>query len=179
MMLTVYRMNEDVVYSSSVPSCPFWWMSSSKTEVPDPILGVSRWLVVALVWFVVLSQWSKIGLQKFLVAPKFEVRMMLTVYRMNEDVVFSSSVPSCPFWWKSSFKTKVPYPILMVEVVFCSILVVRGIVQVVQNWFIGIPNPSRSSMLGRVSQVFIGWVRTESFRRVFQFPSSVPFFWGV
>ena len=30
----------------------------------------------------------------------------------------------------------------------CSIAVVCGVVQVVQNWFTGIPNPSRGSRLG-------------------------------
>ena len=42
----------------------------------------------------------------------------------------------------------VPDPILEAEVISRCIEVVRGVVQVVQNWFTGIPNPSRRSSLG-------------------------------
>ena len=41
------------------------------------------------------------------------------------------------------------------KVACLSIGVVRGVVQVVQHWFTGIPNPTRSSRLGRSSQIFI------------------------
>ena len=67
------------------------------------------------------------------------------VYRMSDDRVYSSSVPS--FHLCMSSKRPVPDPILGVEVACCSIGVVRGEVQVVQNCFTGIPNPSRSSSL--------------------------------
>ena len=56
-------------------------------------------------------------------------------YRMSEDVVYSYNVPSYPFWGLSSLKRLVPDPILEVEVARCSIGVVRGVVQVIQNWF--------------------------------------------
>ena len=35
-------MSEDGVYPSSVTSCPFGRLSSSKRPVPDPILGVDE-----------------------------------------------------------------------------------------------------------------------------------------
>ena len=60
----------------------------------------------------------------------------------------SSSYPVPSFLGMSSSKRHFPDPILGVEVALCSIGVVRGVVQLVQNWFTGIPNPSRSSRLG-------------------------------
>ena len=53
-----------------------------------------------------------------------------------------------PFWLMSSSKRTVPDPTLADKVARCSIGVVRGVVQVVQNWFTGIPNPTRRSRLG-------------------------------
>ena len=47
----------------------------------------------------------------------------------------------------SSSKRPVPDPFMWVEVDRCSIGVVQGVVHVVQNWFTGIPNPTRSSRL--------------------------------
>ena len=38
-LLVLYRMNENGVYNLSVPSCPFWEMSSSKWQIPNTILG--------------------------------------------------------------------------------------------------------------------------------------------
>ena len=52
-----------------------------------------------------------------------------------------------PFWKISSSKRPVSDP-LGVEVAHCSIGVVRGVVQVIQNWFTGNPNPTRSMSLG-------------------------------
>ena len=43
------------------------------------------------------------------------------------------------------FEEAVPELILVVEVARCRIEEVRGVVQVFQNWFRGITNPSRSS----------------------------------
>ena len=48
----------------------------------------------------------------------------------------------------SSSMRPVRDPILGVEVAGSNNGEVRGAVQVVQNWFTGIPNPSRSSSLG-------------------------------
>ena len=45
-----------------------------------------------------------------------------------------------PFWGLSSSKLPVPNPILGIEVERYVIVVVRGVIQVVQNWFTGIPN---------------------------------------
>ena len=78
------------------------------------------------------------------------------VYRKSEDGVYQPSILS--FLGMSSSKRPVPDPILGVEVAHCSIGMVRGVVQVVQNWFTGIPNQSRSSRLGLGRQVFIGWM---------------------
>ena len=65
--------------------------------------------------------------------PKFEVMMSLPgLYRMSEDGVYPSSVPSSPLWGLSNMKQPVPDPILGVEVVRCSIGAVRGVVQVVK-----------------------------------------------
>ena len=81
---------------------------------------------------------------------------------MIEDGVYLSSVPSFLSGLSSS-KWLVPDPILEVEVAFCSIGIILGVVQVVQNWFItGTPNPTRSSRLRRGSKFFIGRVRMVS-----------------
>ena len=48
------------------------------------------------------------------------------------------------FWELSNSKRPVPDPILGVEVDLFSIGVVLDVAQVIQNWFTGIPNPSRS-----------------------------------
>ena len=50
---------------------------------PDPTLGGSRRLVVALGRFVVRSKWSKIGLQEFRILP--EVRGYYEVARFLSD----------------------------------------------------------------------------------------------
>ena len=67
---------------------------------------------------------------------------------MSEDGVYPSSVPSF-------LSVDVEYQVARsisnfgkIEVARCSIGVVRGVVQVIQNWFTGIPNPTRSSRLG-------------------------------
>ena len=65
---------------------------------------------------------------------------------MSDDGVYPSSVPS--FLGDVEFERPVSVPILGVEVARCIIGVVRGVVQVIQNWFTGIPNPTRSSRLG-------------------------------
>ena len=65
---------------------------------------------------------------------------------MSEDGVYPSSVPS--FLVIVSSKMPVLDPILGVEQVSCSIGAFHGVVQVVQNWFTGITNPSRMSRLG-------------------------------
>ena len=40
-----------------------------------------------------------------------------------------------------------------VELARCSIVEIRGVVKVFQNWFRGITNPSRSSKLGCVARI--------------------------
>ena len=55
---------------------------------------------------------------------------------------------SCRLWTMSSSKRPIPDLILVVEMACCSIGEVRGVVQVVQNWFTGIPYLTRSSKLG-------------------------------
>ena len=52
------------------------------------------------------------------------------------------------FLGMSRSKRPISDPILGVEVARCSIGVVDDEVQVVQNWFTAIPNPSQSSSLG-------------------------------
>ena len=77
---------------------------------------------------------------------KFEVKIrLLDIYQMSEDGVYLSSIPS--FLGMSSSKRPVPDPILGLEVARCSNGMVRGVVQLVQNWFAGIPNPIRSLRL--------------------------------
>ena len=131
---------------------PFWGMSSLKWHVSDPILRSSRWLVVALGWFVVRSKWPKIGLQEFRIRPEVRVLRLSGAYRMSEDGVYPSSVPS--------FRSDVEFEVAsfksnfeIIEVARCSIGVVRGAIQVAQNWFTGIPNPSRRRVL-RLSGVY-------------------------
>ena len=51
---------------------------------------------------------------------------------MSEYGVYPSSVPY--FLGDVEFKVAVPDPDLVVEVTRCNIVVVRGVVQVVQNW---------------------------------------------
>ena len=59
---------------------------------PDPILGAEL-THCSIMEFVVLSKWSKIGLQEFRILIEFEVRMRLPcLYRMSEDGVYQSSV---------------------------------------------------------------------------------------
>ena len=65
---------------------------------------------------------------------------------MSEDGVYPSSVPSF-FSGDVEFEATDPVPILGVEVAHCS-NVVLCVVHVEQNWFTGIPNPTRSSRLG-------------------------------
>ena len=77
---------------------------------------------------------------------------------MSEVGVYPSIVPSfvdvpsfveCSFLFGDvEFESPHSRFILGVEVARCNIGVVRGVVQVVQNCFTGIPNPSRSSRLG-------------------------------
>ena len=66
---------------------------------------------------------------------------------MTEDVSISRVfLPS--FLGDVKFEAARSNPILWFDEASCSIEVVRGLVQVVQNWFTGIPNPSRSLRLG-------------------------------
>ena len=74
---------------------------------------------------------------------------------MSEDEVNLLSISSFLSGMSSS-KQSFPDPIMGVEVDRCSIGVVRVVVQVFQNCFTGIPNPTRSSRLGGDSQVFTG-----------------------
>ena len=135
-------------YRSSVPSFPFWWMSSSKRPTPDLIMGRSMWpCSIGVVPGV--FKWSKIGLQEFRIRP--EVRAYYAesrLYRMSEDGVYSSSVPSCPFWGMSSSKRPVPDPIFAGS--RCPVIELECFL-VWSNWSkirLGIPNPSRSLNLG-------------------------------
>ena len=66
------------------------------------------------------------------------------------------------FLWMSRSKWPVPNSSFGVEVVCYSIWCDSWWAQVVQNWFTGIPNPPRSSILGWGCQYIIGWVRMES-----------------
>ena len=70
------------------------------------------------------------------------------LYRMSKDGVYPSSVSSFSFWMILSSKWPDPIRFWEVEVACCSIGVVRGVVQVIQNWNTGIPNPTRNSRLG-------------------------------
>ena len=80
---------------------------------------------------------------------KFEVISRLPgFYRMNEDGVYPTSVPFCPFWGNSVSRGQFKIQFLVVEMALCSIEVVRGVVQVVQNWFTGIRIRPESSRLG-------------------------------
>ena len=92
---------------------------------------------------------------------------------MSEDGVYPSSVSSflsggCRV---RSGIFQIQYCASMWPVIALGWFIVKS--KWFQNWFTGIPNPTRSSRLGWGSQVFIGWVRMESIRRVF-----LPFFLG-
>ena len=63
MFFDLYRMSVDMVYQSSVPSCPFCGMSSSKQPVPDTILDSRYFNCREGSWC--MAKWTKIGLQKF------------------------------------------------------------------------------------------------------------------
>ena len=54
------------------------------------------------------------------------------------------------------FEMAILNPILLVEVARCRIDEVRGVVQVFQNCFTRIPNPSRSKKLGLVTRILSG-----------------------
>ena len=54
---------------------------------------------------------------------------------------------SCHLWKMSSSKLEYKDQIMGVDLARCSIGEVRGVVQVFQNLFTGIPNPYRSSRL--------------------------------
>ena len=61
---------------------------------------------------------------------------------MSEDGVYPSSVPS--FLGDVEFEVaRLRSNFEIIEVALCSIVVVRGAIQVTQNWFTGVPNPSR------------------------------------
>ena len=78
-----------------------------------------------------------------------EIRMRLPgLYRMSEDGVYVSSVPSCTFSGNFEFEAARSRSDFGIEVAGCSIGVVRGVVQVIQNWFTGNPNLTRSLRLG-------------------------------
>ena len=81
---------------------------------------------------------------------KFDVRMRLSgVNRMSEDGVHLSSVPSFLGDVSVEFEAaRSRSNCGKSEVARCSIGVIRGVVQVIQNCFIGIPNLSRSLGLG-------------------------------
>ena len=123
-------------------------MSSSKRPVPDPIL-VSKWPVVALGCSWCGPSDLKLVYMNSESFPKFEFRIRLSgVYRLSKKWVYQPIIPSCHSVEISSSKRPVPDPILGNEVARCSIGVLRVVVQVIQNWFTGIRNPSRSSSLG-------------------------------
>ena len=127
----------------------FGGMSTSKRSVPDPILGfeVIRSIIVVVYWCGPID--PKLVYRYSKIVSKLEVRMRLSgVYRMSKDGDYTYSVSSYHFLRMSISKRSVPDPILGVEVARCSIGVVRGVVQVVQNWFTGIKNPTRSLRLG-------------------------------
>ena len=58
---------------------------------------------------------------------------------MSKDGDYSSNVPSFPFRMILSSKWPDRFRFWEVEVARCSIGVVCSVVQVIQNWFIGIP----------------------------------------
>ena len=82
MFIGFYRMSENIVYPSSVPSCPFLGMSSSKLPVPYLILEVD--VVLCALWrFVLKSKFSNTSLQGFRISH--EVRGLVDVYRSLSD----------------------------------------------------------------------------------------------
>ena len=91
----------------------------------------------------------KLVLQEFEFVPKVRGYIELPgFYRMSEDGVYPTSVPFCPLWGNSVSRGQVKIQFLVVEMALCSIGVVRGVVQVVQNWFYGIRIRPESSRLG-------------------------------
>ena len=166
-------MSEDRVYPLGVPSflsggC---WVRSCPFQIQ---FWESRWPVVAFVVVAEWSKWSKIGLQEFQIFP--EVRAYYAesrLYRISEDGVYSSSVPSCPFWGMSSSKRPVPDPIFAGS--RCPVIELECFL-VWSNWSkigLEIPNPSRNLNLGWGFQVFNIWVRLKTIQ-VENYPSSVP-----
>ena len=75
---------------------------------------------------------------------------------MSMDGVYLSKVLSYCFLGDVDFEVTLPNPILGVEVAHCSINEVRGVVQLLQFKFIGIPDSNRSTRLDECWQVFIG-----------------------
>ena len=94
--------------------------------------------------------------------------MLSVVYRMSEDGFYPSSVPSF-LSGDVEFEAARSIPIYGVEVACCSIGVFRDVVQVVQNWFTGIPNPSRSSRV-KLRSPILYWMSEDV---VVVYPSSV------
>ena len=64
------------------------------------------------------------------------------LYWMSEDIVYPSSVPSCPFWDAKLEAILSRSNFARVEVARCIIGEFCGVVQVVQYWFTESPNPS-------------------------------------
>ena len=105
--------------------------------------------VVALGWFVVSPKGPKLVYRHFVSFSNVKVRMRLSgLYRMSEDVIYPSSVLTCLFCGMWSSIQPNTEPIFCVEEARFSIVVVRSVVQRVQNWFTGISFPSRRSRLG-------------------------------
>ena len=67
---------------------------------------------------------------------------------MCEDGVYPSSVTSFLSGDDDFEAARSSFNFGRIEVARCSIGEVRDAVQVVKNWFTGIPNPTRSSRLG-------------------------------
>ena len=135
-----------MVSTSRVFFLPLWGMSSSSWHVPDPAFLVEVFSLYH--WY---GSWcGPIG-PNFVYrnsesCPKFRCKMRLSgVNRMREDGVYPSCVPSFLYGGCRVQVGMFQIQFFWVEVVSCSIGVVRGVVQVVQNWFTGIPNPARSS----------------------------------
>ena len=90
--------------------------------------------------------WFKIGLKEFRIQLEVRGRIKLPgLYQMSEDGVYPSSVPSCPYWGIKEFEDDSSRSNVVVDVSRSSIGVVLCVNHVVQNWFKGIPNPTRSS----------------------------------
>ena len=70
------------------------------------------------------------------------------VYQMSEDGVYPLSVPSCPFkGMKSSKQGRSRFNIGRISLALCSIGFIHGVVQVIQNCYMGIQNLSQISRL--------------------------------